>query len=110
MCYYEMSRWRCGFWKWGKFRQQCNKEYRTGETCGMKLVYQTLDEPDVCRLCQDIEKKQRRIDKMSRDIDRWRREGNRTATIERTTTEMYEVEGQIRDKRQEHWERLNNIS
>ena len=110
MCYYEMSRWRCGFWKWGKFRQQCNKEYRTGETCGMKLVYQTLDEPTVCRLCLDMEKKQRRIDKMKRDIDRWRREGNRTATIERTLGEMHEVEGQIREKNQEHWERLNNIS
>ena len=110
MCYYEMSRWQCGFWKWGKFRQQCNKEYRTGETCGMKLVYMTLDEPDVCKLCHDIEKKQRRIDKMRRDIDRWHREGNRTATIERTTEEMKEVENQIYNKGVEHWERLNSTN
>jgi hypothetical protein len=110
MCYYEMSRWRCGFWKWGKFRQQCNKEYRTGETCGMKLVYMTLDEADTCRLCHDIEKKERRLDKMRRDIDRWYREGNRTATIERTTQEMEEVTAQVARKHQEHWERLSSIS
>jgi hypothetical protein len=105
MCYYDMYRWTCGFWKWGKFRQQCNKEYRTGETCGMKLVFETQHEHDVCKLCLDIQKKERRVDKMTRDIERWHREGNRSATIERTSVEMSQVQGQIQDKIAEHWAR-----
>ncbi|KPA42348.1 hypothetical protein FLAG1_04776 [Fusarium langsethiae] len=84
MCYFDQTRWTCGFWRWGHFRQQCNKEYRMGETCGLKLVYETKDERDACKLCHDIEKKQRRYDKMWRDVQRWQREGNRNATIERT--------------------------
>ncbi|KAB5566904.1 hypothetical protein GE09DRAFT_1056376 [Coniochaeta sp. 2T2.1] len=31
--------WAYGSWQWGTFRQQCPKESRTGETCGLKLVY-----------------------------------------------------------------------
>ncbi|KAJ6438819.1 FAD binding domain-containing protein [Purpureocillium lavendulum] len=84
MCYFDQTRWSCGYWRWGHFRQQCNKEYRMGETCGLKLVYETRVEADVCKLCHDTEKKQRRYDKMYRDVQRWQREGNRSATIERT--------------------------
>ena len=60
MCYFDQTRWSCGYWRWGHFRQQCNKEYRMGETCGLKLVYETRVESDVCKLCHDTEKKQRR--------------------------------------------------
>ncbi|KAM3442850.1 hypothetical protein NHJ13734_002174 [Beauveria thailandica] len=95
MCYFESTLWSCGYWRWGHFRQQCNKEHRIGETCGLKLVYDTKREPDVCKLCHDIEKKQRRYDKMARDVERWQREGNRRATIERTCGEMQEVADQI---------------
>ncbi|KAL7920286.1 hypothetical protein ACQKWADRAFT_299027 [Trichoderma austrokoningii] len=109
MCYFEQTRWSCGYWRWGHFRQQCNKEYRMGETCGLKLVYETKAELDVCKLCHDTEKKQRRYDKMYRDVERWKKEGNRTATIERTCGEMSEVVGQIQRMREEHGHRLQSL-
>ncbi|KAF4335982.1 hypothetical protein FBEOM_10163 [Fusarium beomiforme] len=109
MCYFEQTRWACGYWRWGHFRQQCNKEYRMGETCGLKLVYETKTERDVCKLCHDTEKKQRRYDKMYRDVQRWQREGNRSATIERTCAEMQEVAGQIYRMREEHDHRLQSL-
>jgi hypothetical protein len=79
-----------------------------GETCGLKLVYETRYESEMCRLCHDIEKKVRRYEKMQRDIHRWQREGNRSATIERTTSEMEEVGGQIGRMRAEHSNRENS--
>ncbi|KAJ4020851.1 hypothetical protein NW766_002346 [Fusarium irregulare] len=97
MCYFEQTRWTCGFWRWGHFRQQCNKEYRMGETCGLKLVYETKDE------------RERRYDKMYRDVQRWQREGNRNATIERTCGEMQEVLGQIYRMQEEHAQRLRTL-
>ncbi|EGU75345.1 hypothetical protein FOXB_14155 [Fusarium oxysporum f. sp. conglutinans Fo5176] len=109
MCYFDQTRWACGYWRWGHFRQQCNKEYRMGETCGLKLVYETRTERDVCKLCHDTEKKQRRYDKMYRDVQRWQREGNRNATIERTCAEMQEVLGQIYRMREEHDHRLQSL-
>ncbi|SCV61179.1 uncharacterized protein FFFS_15748 [Fusarium fujikuroi] len=109
MCYFEQTRWACGYWHWGHFRQQCNKEYRMGETCGLKLVYETRTERDVCKLCHDTEKKQRRYDKMYRDVQRWQREGNRNATIERTWAEMQEALGQIYRMREEHDHRLQSL-
>lgn len=84
------------------FRQQCTKEYRTGETCGLKLVFNTNLEPDKCKLCKDIEKKQRRYTKLQNDIIRWQREGNRNATIEKAQRDMREVEEAIRNMGQQH--------
>lgn len=81
-----------------------------GETCGLKLVYETRNDADVCKLCHDIEKKRRRYDKMQRDVRRWEREGNRTATIERTCAEMHEVYGQIYRMQQEHEAKLLSLS
>lgn len=107
MCYFYQTRWVCGYWRWGQFKQQCNKEYRTGETCGLKLVYVTVDERDKCKLCHDIDKKKRRIMKMTTDIDRWYREGNRQATIERTLVELSAVEEQKGDMDRRHHMRVN---
>ncbi|KAG6017401.1 hypothetical protein E4U41_004220, partial [Claviceps citrina] len=110
MCYYNQTRWRCGFWRWGHFRQRCNKEYRMGETCGLKLVYEAVIAGDMCKLCLDIEKKQRRYDKMYRDVQRWQREPNRSATIEVTCREMEIVLGQLYLMRHEHVFRLQSLN
>lgn len=110
MCYYEQTRWSCGYWKWGIFRQQCTKEYRTGETCGLKLVYHTTFLADVCRLCDQIEKKNRRVVKMNQDIKRWRKEGNRRATIAKTETDIYDITTQIAEIWEQHQTRQSNIS
>jgi hypothetical protein len=83
MCYFEQTRWACGYWKWGNFRQQCNSEYRTGETCGLKLVYDTTEQPGQCKICDQIDKKSRRLEKMNQDIRRWLEEGNRRRELAR---------------------------
>ncbi|KAK1471122.1 hypothetical protein CCUS01_06236 [Colletotrichum cuscutae] len=86
MCYFYQTRWSCGYWRW---------EYRTGETCGLKL------------LCYDTDKKYRRLTKMQGDVARWCREGNRKATIERTNLEIQEVNRQIQEMNNQHWTRVN---
>ena len=80
-----------------------------GETCGLKLVYETRQESDVCKLCHDIAKKRRRWEKMDRDVKRWQREGGRPATIERTTAEMQEVSAQMWRLQEEHDQRAIHL-
>ena len=110
MCYFEQTRWVCGYWKWGNFRQQCTKEYRTGETCGLKLVYDTNYHPTRCKLCDQIDKKERRWNKMMADVERWRREGNRKATIAKTEDDMEEVRMQINKIWNDHEARKRDMS
>ncbi|KAI3326578.1 hypothetical protein HD806DRAFT_487635 [Xylariaceae sp. AK1471] len=94
MCFFEQKRWKCGVWRWGNFRQQCPKAYRMGETCGLKLIFNTIQVSDNCKLCKDIEKKWRKVKKFENDINRWQKEEYRNASIEkaardlRTTEEM----------------------
>ncbi|AEO58665.1 hypothetical protein MYCTH_2306150 [Thermothelomyces thermophilus ATCC 42464] len=110
MCYFDHQLWPCGWWKWGSFRGQCPKEYRTGETCGLKLIYNTYLEPQVCKHCEQIYKKQRRVAKMAEDVKRWRCEGNRRATVEKTEREMMELNLQINQLWTEHEIRRHAIN
>ena len=71
MCYYDNYKFACHDWKWGNFRQHCQKEYRTGETCGMKMVYQTVPLAEKCSMCEKIERKKRRLEKHKVDYQRW---------------------------------------
>ena len=92
------------------FRQQCTKEYRTGETCGLKLVFDTNLQDDKCKLCKDMEKKQRRFQKLQSDISRWQREGNRSATIEKAQRDVVEVTEALYNMNQQHEDRKKSIS
>jgi len=109
MCYFEQTRWSCGYWKWGNFRQQCNKEYRTGETCGLKLVYNTCYLASSCKVCEQINRKARRVRKMADDISRWQLEGNRRATIEKTQEDILDIQGQIIGLENSHYEKTRSI-
>ncbi|KAK2074850.1 hypothetical protein P8C59_009024 [Phyllachora maydis] len=109
MCYFDQTRWSCGYWKWGNFRQQCTKEYRTGETCGLKLVYDTALLPGLCKLCDTVDKKRRRVAKMREDMARWEREGNRRATMEKTRRDIAVLEGQVQELCVTHWERTQRL-
>lgn len=71
MCFYDQYVYQCKDYKWGNFRVHCNKEYRTGETCGMKLVHDTHQLVDKCKPCQAIDKKLRRIAKEEENLARW---------------------------------------
>ncbi|KAG6002435.1 hypothetical protein E4U21_003109 [Claviceps maximensis] len=46
---------------------------------------------------------------MYRDVQRWQREGNRNATIERTCGEMDDIREQIYRMREEHLSRLQSL-
>lgn len=87
MCFYDQFVMNCGDYKWGHFRQHCSKEYRTGETCGMKLAMYTYQKADKCKTCEKIITKRGRLEKEQKRIDRWIREERhsgvtRTASIE----------------------------
>lgn len=71
MCYYDNYKFACNDWKWGNFRQHCSREYRIGETCGTKLVFQTIPLAEHCTMCEKLEKKQRRRAKHYADYTRW---------------------------------------
>jgi hypothetical protein len=63
MCYYDTITYACSDWKWGNCRQQCDREYRMGETCGMKLVYENTSEKKLCKICLKLETKRKRIER-----------------------------------------------
>jgi hypothetical protein len=100
----------CGDYKWGHFRQHCSKEYRTGETCGMRLVMQTIEIAEKCRICQKIDTKKRSIRKEEDKIKRWKKETGRRASIEkaeedisRLQQEVYNLECERHSKQQQLW-------
>jgi hypothetical protein len=95
MCFYDQKRMACGDHKWGHFRQHCSKEYRTGETCGMKLVMQTYEVQEKCRTCEKLDTKRRAIRKEEDRIKRWKREGGRTASIEKAEEDIARLQQEI---------------
>ncbi|BCR92789.1 uncharacterized protein ACHE_80689S [Aspergillus chevalieri] len=85
MCFYNQKRFVCGDFSWTSFAHQCNYEYRTGETCGMKLVNRTENVKTVCRVCEKIEIKFRRRSAEYERVQRWKREGGTlVASIEKS--------------------------
>lgn len=97
MCFYDQHRFACGDYKWGHFRQHCNREYRTGETCGSKLVMTTSQLQQKCRICDKLETKERRRKQEIERINRWKKEGRRfSASIERSEGIVEQLECELR--------------
>lgn len=97
MCYYDNFKYACLDWKWGNFRQHCQKEYRTGETCGMKMIFQTIMLAEKCPSCEKIEKKLRRRAKALSDHARWAKDGSKfKASMEKALEEVAQLEREIR--------------
>lgn len=59
-----------------------------GETCGMKMVYETYTVDGKCPLCLQIEKKQRRYEKAKSDFARWNGDPARKASASKAYEEM----------------------
>jgi hypothetical protein len=95
MCFYDANEMACRCWKWGHFRQHCSKEYRTGETCGIKLVMNRYSLPEKCKICTKIDTKERCIRKEEDKIRRWRKESNRNASIQKAQDDIYKLESDI---------------
>ena len=110
MCFFDQHRFACGDWKWGHFRQHCNREYRTGETCGMKLIMTTVPNQQKCKLCDKLDTKQRRRNAEMDRINRWQREGGKfRASIDRSYDTVKTLDREIYDLRHERQRRLQAI-
>ena len=100
MCYYERDDYLCGDWKWGNMRQRCERQPRTGETCGAKLVaeeYRHRRNED-CRVCRDILTKRGRLQREQANIARWKKDGRKfEASIEKAERESRQLEDILRE-------------
>jgi hypothetical protein len=102
MCFFDQHRFTCGDWKWGHFRQHCHRDYRIGETCGMKLVMQIVPVEMNCKLCEKIDTKTRRLAAEVERVHRWEKEGNKFQASIRKSNEMIRVlHGELSDLRSE---------
>ncbi len=72
MCFCDQWEFACKCFKWGPFRQHCSKEYRTGETCGMKLVMNRHQSAEKCKICTKIDTKERSIAREEERLRHWR--------------------------------------
>src|SRR5271168_2592333 len=75
MCFYDQYVLACNCHRWGNFRQHCAKEYRTGETCGMRLIMSTIMKREKCKTCEKLDIKYRRKRDEEHRIKRWMKEG-----------------------------------
>lgn len=111
MCYFDNYKFACADWKWGNFRQHCQVEYRMGETCGMKMVYQTLPLAEKCPMCEKIERKQRRLEKHKADYMRWQQEGGKyKCSMEKAVEEMQSLKAEIDKLTMEKQRKYLNVS
>jgi hypothetical protein len=63
-----------------------------GETCGMKLVYETFEIPRKCPTCEEVNRKLRKRDKHVANIQRWTMEGTNPASRHRALEEIAETD------------------
>lgn len=73
----------------------CAKEYRTAQTCGMKLVMERESLSERCRTCTKIVNKEISIAKEYARIERWSREGNRSASIAKAQDEITKLQDDL---------------
>ena len=110
MCFFDQTLYRCGDYKWKAFRQQCPKENRTGETCGMKLIMTCIeDRSKRCKICDHIATKLRRRQKEIERIKRWKTERNRKASIEASEDIIDQLNRDIYTLERERLKRRNHL-
>jgi hypothetical protein len=100
MCYYATTDYTCRDWKWGNMKERCPRQYRIGEACGAKLVHhESVTKSDhVCKICQEIQVKERRLRKNQEKIARWMKEGDKfRGSIEKAERESAFLHEQIED-------------
>lgn len=99
----------CGDWKWGHFRQHCNKEYRLGETCGLRFVHQVHRLADKCKLCQQIEIKLRKRNDNVVRIRRWQKEGGKPASIQKAQEDIQNLDRSIAELEADRSRKLSSL-
>jgi len=112
MCFYDQYEFACRDFRWGNFKKHCTKEYRRGETCGMKLVHDVLPQDKVCTLCEKIERKTRRYYQYETKLKQWENEGRLAelkSTVEKYREEQRGVGEEIQTLQAERQERAKAI-
>ena len=74
MCFYDQHCFSCGDWEWAHFRQDCIRESRPGEICGLKLVMQTVPIGAKCHICDQIDAKQQCRATEEERISQWQQD------------------------------------
>ena len=97
MCFYDQQIFSCGDHKWGRFRAHCNKEYRTGETCGMKLIFEASGVMNICPMCKKYEVIVRKITQAGERVARWKSEGINPVSTDKERANMIQWQKELRD-------------
>ncbi|RMZ92586.1 hypothetical protein DV736_g140, partial [Chaetothyriales sp. CBS 134916] len=98
MCFYSVTDYQCGDWKWGTMRERCPRQYQQlGQVCKAKLVHtETSNRVDrVCRTCEAIQVKHRRLVKARERIEWKRKNGGFENSLARMEEEMVEILAEI---------------
>ena len=110
MCFYEQYVYTCRDWKWGNFKQHCQAEYRTGETCGMKMVWHAHNLQDKCKAYLKIDAKMRRRAKHVEDYNRWALDKHRyKASMEKALADIKALENEINQLVSEKNDRYSRV-
>jgi predicted ATPase len=75
----------------------------------MRLVMQSYQLPENCKICTKIETKVRAIKKEEERIKRWRNEGNRTHSIEKSQEMILHLEHEIKKLENDRDERQRSL-
>ena len=81
-----------------------------GETCGTKLIYATKPLPGYCQLCQNIQRKQRRLEKALADYRRFKADPTKQATAQVKGEEIIELQQEIKRMTDDLNLRRNNVT
>jgi hypothetical protein len=73
----------------------CNREYHIGETCGMRLVNNTIEQLERCKYCQKADTKLRKREAEANRVVRWQREGRDSASIQRRMDIIRKLDAEI---------------
>jgi hypothetical protein len=102
MCFYERIDFLCGDHRWGTMRQQCPREYRTGESCrGVKLSHDDyINKVDKrCHVCETLQVKERKYHKEYSTLMRWEEQQRcgirRGASIEKALETLRDLEREM---------------
>jgi hypothetical protein len=73
----------------------CNREYRAGESCGIKLAATTKEEPTKCPYCEKADKKLRQRELQADRLVRWQREGRNPASVVKCLDSIKKLDAEI---------------
>ena len=81
-----------------------------GETCGMKLINQTVPVSQRCKLCEKIDTKMRRRGAEVERVKRWQSEGSKfRASIDRSMEILAQLDSEIYELNKERSKRLQTV-